>query len=268
MALIYEPKGPALEYSELACNLYKGCGHECAYCYAPYFAYRGEEGDKKRELFVKPTIRGKPNVSEEDRVKILLKQLEGEAKRFNKTGRVLLSFTTDPYQPIEDKFHLTRQALEILGKHRVPVTVLTKNKRVIDDIDLFVKYDIEFATTICFLDENMRQKLEPNASTISERLDVLAAMKGKGLSTWVSLEPVVDPEEALKVIDALIGKTGKIKVGTVDKRWDKDLHEKIKWAEFLEKALIKLHGKQTYYIKHGMWGYATDGIKEKWPKEG
>jgi DNA repair photolyase len=268
MGLIYTPKGPALEYSPWACNLYKGCGHRCVYCYAPHFTYQGTQHNFRRQLFDTPTVRGKAGVSEARRVKILLRQLENAAKKWSGTGRVLMSFTSDPYQELEETLLLTQRALKILGDNRVPTTVLTKNKRAMRDIDLFVKYDVEFATTICFTDETMRQNMELHASTIQERFDTLAAMRAKGLSTWVSLEPVVDPAEALKVIDALIGKTDKIKVGTVDKRWDKKLHENIDWAQFTKDALKKLHGKQTYYIKDGLWKYADDEIKQTWPKEG
>jgi len=268
MSLIYKPKGPALEYSNLACNLYKGCGHKCEYCYAPYFAYQGAKKDEKKKLFDLPTVRGKATLSEAKRVKNLLHQLGNEAKRFNGTDRVLMSFTSDPYQPLESTLLLTQQAINVMGKHGVPMTILTKSSMAMRDFNLFKKYDIEFATTICFIDENIRQKLEPNASPIADRFETLANMRAAGLQTWVSLEPVIDTAEALKVIDSLVGKIDKIKIGTVDKRWDLGLYNKLNWATFLKDTLNKLHGKQAYYIKDGLWKYADDEIKRTWPKEG
>jgi DNA repair photolyase len=278
MELIYEPKGPAREYSAWACNLYKGCGHKCEYCFGPHFAYQGEKEADKKRLFQQPTIRGPANLSEQERVKILLKKLDREAAMFAKTiaanpgawttDRVLMSFTSDPYQPLEDQYNLTKQALEIFGKHGVPATVLTKSSRAMRDIDIFVKYNVAFATTIIFMDESKRIAIEPNASPIKERLDTLAAMRAKGLPTWVSLEPIIDTNEAMAVIDALIGKTDKIKVGVIDCRWDMgDVHKKIEWAKFLADALVALYNRQSYYIKDGLWQYADQSIKDTWPRE-
>jgi DNA repair photolyase len=271
MELIYEPKGPAREYSAWACNLYKGCGHKCEYCFGPHFAYQGEKEVDKKRLFQQPTIRGQANLSEQQRVDILLHKLDRESKIFAKAGhkdRVLMSFTSDPYQPLEDKYHLTQQALEIFGKYGVPATVLTKSSKAMRDIDLFAKYNVAFATTIIFIDEAKRVAIEPNASPIQERLDTLAAMRSRGLPTWVSLEPIIDINEAMAVIDALIGKTDKIKVGVIDARWDMgDIHKKIEWAKFLADVLVKLRGKQPYYIKDGLWQYADKSIRDTWPRE-
>lgn len=267
MALIYEPKGPAREYAPRACNLYKGCGHHCQYCYGPYFAYQCTPIEVAKEKFDEPTVRGKANKTLEERSNIILRTLEREAKRYSEPHRVLMSFTSDCYQPLEKDLELTRRALIIFGDAKVPVTVLTKSNLVLRDMDLFKKYDIEFATTICFIDERLREEYEPGASPISERLRALDEMTNNGINTWVSLEPVLDPDEGLRVIDTLIGRTDKIKVGTVDNRWDPNLYKSIDWAAFLCDSLNKLRGKQSYYIKHGLWKFADEDIREEFCKE-
>ena len=268
MPLIYEPKGPAREYAARACNLYKGCGHHCVYCYGPYFAYQCMDAKIAKEKFDKPTIRGKEAHTEEKRMEILLKNLKREAEKYNEPHRVLMSFTSDVYQPIEATTFLTQKAIEIFGEAKVPLTILTKNEMALRDLDLFAKYDVEFATTICFLNEEMRKEYEPDASPIADRFRVLKEMKNIGIRTWVSLEPTLNVAEGLGVIQALIGNTDLIKIGTVDRRWDPDLYDNIDWAKYLEDALRLVDGKISYYIKDGLWKYATSRVKRNHQKEG
>lgn len=267
MALIYEPKGPAREYAARACNLYKGCGHHCLYCYGPYFAYQCMDQKIAKEKFDEPTIRGKEAHTEEKRMEILLKNLKNEAEKYSNGHRVLMSFTSDAYQPREKDTLLTQNAIKIMGEAGVPMTILTKNKMAVRDIDLFVKYGIDFATTICFLDESMREKYEPDASTIEERLETLKTMRDAGLRTWVSLEPTIDTKEGLKVVNRLIGNTDLIKIGTVDRRWDPGIYDNIDWTQYLEDVLNTVEGNNDYYIKDGLWKFATNKIKSQHQKE-
>ena len=99
MKAIYEPRGKAREYSPLACNLYKGCSHGCVYCYAPSATYTDKE---KFHSEVCPR-NGILNAVEKDAA-----SLEGDKRD------ILLCFTTDPYQPIEEKMKVTRQASRLL----------------------------------------------------------------------------------------------------------------------------------------------------------
>lgn len=111
MKAIYEPRGMAREYAALACNLYCGCSHGCLYCYAPSCLQR------KREVFHSEVS---PRVGV---IEALRKDAAGHAGTYE---RVLLSFTSDPYQPAQNELGLTREALEVLVEHRVPFQVLTK----------------------------------------------------------------------------------------------------------------------------------------------
>ena len=124
--IIYEPKGKALEYSPLAANLYKGCSHACSYCYAPSATFTN------REIFISDQfIKPRPNI---------LEQIERDAKKLkNDTRPILLSFTSDLYQPANDKFKLSRHAIEILNKHNLTTTILTKGGlRACNDFDLLL----------------------------------------------------------------------------------------------------------------------------------
>jgi DNA repair photolyase len=278
MALIYRPKGPALEYADLALNLYKGCAHNCEYCYAPVFTYMTKAPEYQKEQFKRVTIKGKQEISDEKKAKNIINSLRSEVARINvqrgKMGgctdydhRILLSFTSDPYQPAEEEFRLTRKALQILGEGNLLATILTKApNRALQDLELFKKYNTVFAQTICWRNDAGRKKWEPYAGTILDRLTALKVARKAGLQTWVSIEPIIEEQEALDLIDILIGETDLLKIGPVDDRWLPEVYKNINWRDLLEKILQKIHGKQAYYIKNKFWLHADDEIKAKYPK--
>jgi len=105
MSIIYEPSGRAKEYSQLAANLYRGCGHACTYCYAP------DAIRERREKFYNLPI-ARQNI---------LKELEKDCIRLGgkETRPVLLSFTSDPYQPLDEELQITREAIKLLKKHKL-----------------------------------------------------------------------------------------------------------------------------------------------------
>lgn len=104
MAAVCEPKGMAREYAALACNLYSGCARGCLYCYAPACLHRPRDNFHRQ-------VRPREGIIEARRRQV--------SKYAGTKERVLLSCTSDPYQPAEEKEGLTRQALEILAEHRI-----------------------------------------------------------------------------------------------------------------------------------------------------
>lgn len=265
---IYAPKGPALEYAPLALNYYKGCGHGCKYCYVPGFL---EMISGKK---VDPTIGliGPSDANLQDKQRIFLRKLNNKARRMSgDKRRVLLSFTSDPYQPLELEWRMTRSILEILGNNDMKATILTKNPEmaITEDYELIKKYDTELASTIVWASEDQRKIWEPNASSIKSRVDAIEKATKDGLSTWISIEPIIDTAEALKVVDMLCGKTGKLKIGVVDPRWHPEIYKSIQWTDLLLKILDKVTAaNQRYYIKNKLWVYADDNIKQTYKKEG
>jgi len=200
--LIYTPKGRAREYAALACNVYKGCDHKCTYCYAPSATF------KSRDEFTNPATRSN-----------FLTKLEKEAAKHQAagtTGRVLLSFTCDPYQHLDETEHVTRLAIEILHRYSLDVQVLTKGgSRALRDIDLFTPRDA-FATTLTFLDLARSLHWEPNAATPPDRIETIKHFRASGIPTWVSLEPVIDPNEARAIICATHEFVDLFKVGKLN----------------------------------------------------
>ena len=162
---------PGLDYS---LNPYRGCMHKCAYCYVPNVlrVRRDEWGDF---VNVKTNI---PNV--------LAKEL-----RNKKPGTVGISTVTDPYQPVEKKYKLTRYCLEQLLRVDFPICIQTKSDIVIRDIDIISKFSKpEVMISIATLNDSERKIFEPNASSITNRLDALKIYSDAGIKTSIFFGPV------------------------------------------------------------------------------
>ncbi len=158
-------------------NPYVGCAHACKYCYAT-FMMRFTGHTEKWGSFVDV----KMNASE-----LLNKQLK-RAQR----GTVMLSSVTDPYQPAEAKYKLTRKCLEALALHQFPVSILTKSPLILRDMDLITEInDIEIGLTITTDNDRVREIFEPNAPPISARIDALKQLHNEGIRTYVFIGPLL-----------------------------------------------------------------------------
>ena len=243
MPVIYEPKGRAREYSLLACNLFSGCVHGCDYCYAP------------GALRVTPeqfhtNIKPRPGI---------LDRLKKDAVKYRGTDkRVMLCFTCDPYQPEEIEQGITWQAILILRKFDIPFQILTKGgMRAARDFKLYGPNDA-FATTLTFTSKLRSLEFEPKAADPSNRIAAIRRAKEWGLTTWVSLEPVLDPGESLKLIEATAEYVDLFKIGKLNhKANDTD------WRGF-GCAAIELCEKYgvPYYVKDDLAKYLA-GVKFK-----
>jgi DNA repair photolyase len=164
-------------------NPYVGCSHACRYCYAEFMKkYTGHA--EPWGTFVDPKVNAPA---------VLARELRRAAP-----GPVMVSSVTDPYQPLEERYRLTRRCLELLLEHRFPVRILTKSPLVARDIDLLRRFDdLEAGLTISTDDERMREIFEPGAPPIAARLAALAALHEAGIRTYVfvgPLLPLLDPE--------------------------------------------------------------------------
>lgn len=240
--VIYEPKGRALEYAPLALNLYKGCGHGCVYCYAPKASYNVND-------FHNPIPR--PNI-----IQRLAKDAP-QAAANAPIGDVLLCFTCDPYQPIDTEYQLTRQAIKILHENNLSVTILTKGgKRAERDFDLLTPSESDsFAVTLTFLSEQPSLKWEPRAAIPEERIASLKRAHNLGIKTWVSLEPVIDPDETIEIIKQTHAFVDLYKVGKMNYH---SIEESIDWSKFLRnvKTVLEARGCE-YYIKKDLRVYGV-----------
>lgn len=233
MSVIYEPRGKAREYSSLAVNLYTGCGHGCEYCYAP--AAIGVS----KNTFANPEPR-----------EGIIEKLIMDSRRLaeqNEHGPVLMCFTCDPYQPIDEQYRLTRQAIQVLHSHNIKVLILTKGGRQAGrDFDLLTVGDW-FGVTLTNLDDAFSLKWEPLAALPDARINSLHCAHDKGIKTWVSLEPVLYPEITLEIIRKTHNFADMFKVGTLNYHSHAKTIDWHKFALDVKKLLSELNC--NYYLK-------------------
>lgn len=240
MNIIYEPAGRAREYSELAANLYRGCDHACTYCYAPAATRT------KPEEFYHSTQRAG-----------LLRKLCDDAEEMRKNNdkrNVLLCFTCDAYQTLNDRHKLARQAIQIFQNCEINYTVLTKGgKRSEQDFDIWDPALGTYAATLVFTDEEQRQKYEPGAAPTSERIAALKRAHELGIKTWVSLEPVFDPVQTFELIRQTHDFVDLYKVGKLNYM---DESKEVDWKVFAQQA-IDLIGSfgNAIYVKNDLRKY-------------
>lgn len=179
---------PGLDYS---LNPYRGCQHNCTYCYVPNVLriQRSEWGsfvDVRKNM---PTV--------------LSKELKNK-----KPGVVGISTVTDPYQPLEKQYRLTRYCLEQLLKHDFPVCIQTKSSLIQRDIDIIPSFSkVEVMISIATLNDDERRLLEPNSSPIEERLNVLKKYSEIGVKTNVFFGPIcptIKKEDLPEIIDMFV----------------------------------------------------------------
>jgi DNA repair photolyase len=237
-------KLPGLDY---ALNPYRGCEHACVYCFAPSVIHwdKGKWGD---------LVEAKVNLP-----RILSKEL-----RAKKKGVVGLGTVTDPYQQAENKYEITRRCLELLLIHDFPVCIQTKSSLVLRDIDLLKKFpNMEVGITLTSHDDSVRQKLEPGASSVEERLHALSELLKNGIKTWVFIGPVMP---YLTDVEALISTLSivkpsyilmdklRLRIGVQDSvlEFIKDFY-----PHLTEKYETILAGDENYFVKTIPFGRKT-----------
>ena len=177
-------------------NPYQGCEHGCVYCYArPSHAYLDLSPglDFETRLFAKP-----------DAPALLRAEL---AKRGYVCDPIALGTNTDPYQPIEREWKVTRQIIEVLAEHEHPFTIVTKNALVERDIDLIApmaaKQMARVYLSITSLDRDLARTLEPRASAPSRRLQAVRALADAGIPVGVLVAPII-PQLNDKDLEAIL----------------------------------------------------------------
>ena len=236
MAIIYQPAGRAREYAALAANLYAGCAHGCKYCYAPSALRR------EREQF---------HTDPQPRARVMAQfKKDCQKLRGQNVPPVLFSFTTDPYQPCDEIHGLTRQGIELLHENGLAVELLTKGgMRAARDFDILTPKDA-FATTLTFVDHRQSLQWEPNAALPKERVEAMKLAHSKGIRVWASLEPVLDPEQSLDLINMTHKFVDLFKVGKLNHH---PLATQIDWYKFGWQARKLLEDLGcNYYLKHDL----------------
>jgi DNA repair photolyase len=165
-------------------NPYRGCEHGCIYCYArPTHCYLGLSAGIDFET----SLSVKNNAAE---------LLEAELSRPGyRVKPMMLGTNTDPYQPIEKTFGITRQILEVLERANHPIGITTKSASILRDIDLLASLAgrnlVKVAITLTTLDHRLSRKMEPRASAPERRLETIARLSQANVPTAVLFAPII-----------------------------------------------------------------------------
>ena len=221
MKPLYVPKGKAKEYGDYAVNIYTGCPHRCYYCFAPNVLHRD------RETF-HSVVEPRPGI-----VEALRKQLEKEQI---KDRLIHLCFTCDPY-PTGIDSSVTREIIQAIKESGNHVQILTKGDGG-RDFDLLDENDWYGVTIDGAMEWDM----------YFGKINVVREAKLRGIKTWASFEPVIDPQNTLDCIQAFSSAFDKVKIGKLNYH-----KSNTNWSLFgkMVEDLCKLEGLD-YYIKDSL----------------
>lgn len=158
-------------------NIYKGCCHGCIYCDSRSECYRIDEFDKVR--------------AKENTLAIIARELKSKRR----TGVTGMGAMSDPYNPFEEQYRLTRGALELINTHRFGVSIATKSDLVTRDIDLLSSIKkhspVLVKLTVTTADDALCSKIEPYAPVASRRFKAVRELSLNGIFTGILLMPVL-----------------------------------------------------------------------------
>lgn len=171
-------------------NIYKGCCHVCIYYDSRSNCYQIIDFDRVR--------------IKENSIEIIKKDLTSKIKK----GVVGTGAMSDPYNPFEEKYLLTRQALKLLDEHRFGIAITTKSDLIVRDIDILKRIQKHSPNlvkiTITTFDDELCKKIEPNVSTTSDRFKALKKLSDNNIYSGVLLMPILpfinDTEENIRNI--------------------------------------------------------------------
>lgn len=179
-------------------NPYRGCEHGCVYCFArPTHSYMGMSPglDFEAKLFAKP-----------DAPRLLERELN---KRGYEPRTIAIGTNTDPYQPIEKKWRVMREVLEVLEAFNHPVAIVTKSSLVTRDIDILGRMAekglAKVALSVTTLDRKLARSMEPRAATPSRRLEAMRELSSNGIPVSVMIGPVIpglNDSEIERILDS------------------------------------------------------------------
>jgi DNA repair photolyase len=209
-------------------NPYRGCEHGCTYCFArPTHAYMGLSPglDFETRLFAKP-----------EAAKLLEREL---AKPGYEVRTMAMGTNTDPYQPIEKRYRITREILEVLDRTNHPVGIVTKSALVVRDIDILARMAernlVKVALSVTTLDRRLARAMEPRAATPQRRLETLRLLSEAGVPTTAMVAPIIpalNEAEIERILDA-VAAAGVEEAGYVVLRLPLEVRDIFK--EFLER---------------------------------
>jgi DNA repair photolyase len=165
-------------------NPYMGCAHRCTFCYVRGFEKRADRPSDDR---YGRSIRVKTNVVEVLRRELRRRSWQGEG--------VVMGAATDPYQPAEGRYRLTRGCLEVLGAARNPLSIITRGPLIVRDVDVLTEVARHAAVSVMFsvptLDRRIWNATEPGTAPPHQRLRALSRLVDAGIDAGVGMAPIL-----------------------------------------------------------------------------
>jgi DNA repair photolyase len=229
----------AIEGYDYCINPYVGCAHGCRYCYATFMKRFTGHMEPWGEF-----VDVKVNAPE-----VLYRQLRRARK-----GSVLIGTVTDPYQPVEKHYRITRGCIEALLERQFSMNILTRSPLVVRDIDLFKQFeDIAVGLSITTDREDIRKIFEPHSPSIRSRTDALKTLHESGIATYAFIGPIL-PLTPGKIFEMIAGIVDEVLIDRLNySNKVKSLYRKAGLAQYLE---------DTYFIQ------TASSLKEGLEKEG
>jgi DNA repair photolyase len=165
-------------------NPYMGCAHRCTFCYVRAFELRADRPADER---YGASIRVKTNVAD-----VLRREL---ARPSWKREGIAIGAATDPYQPAEGRYKLTRACLEVLSEAANPFAIITRGPMIVRDVDVLVeaarRADVGVTFSIPTLDVDIWRRTEPGTPPPRQRLRALSQLVEAGIEVGVGMAPVL-----------------------------------------------------------------------------
>lgn len=201
---IYQPAGAAEEYSLWACNLYKGCDHNCSYCYCKRGPMAHTLGGPHAEL--KSTLG-----DEWSAVRIFRKELDKYRTRIVEDGGLFFSFSSDPFLPQTTVLSMT--CIDYALSQGVPVYILTKAVNwLYQDVYIGSLYAYRHLLHIGFTLTG-HDEMEPGAPSTQERIKAISRLHEMQFSVFASIEPVIDFNDSLSCIIDIMPFVRELRIG-------------------------------------------------------
>lgn len=195
--IISRNKSPDIPFDQ-SINPYQGCEHGCIYCYArPSHGYLNLSPglDFETKLFYKP-----------DAASLLEKELAAPGYRCTP---ITIGANTDPYQPIEREYRITRGIIEVLSRHRHPLSIITKGALIERDVDLLAEMArdnlVLALVSVTTLSSKLKRTLEPRTASPAARLRAIRTLSSAGIPVGVMVAPVIPvltDSELEKILEA------------------------------------------------------------------
>jgi DNA repair photolyase len=185
---------------EWSLNPYMGCAHRCTFCYVRAFERRA---DRPSDDGYGRSIRVKTNVAQ-----VLAKEL---ARPSWQRSAVAIGAATDPYQPVEGRYRLTRACLEVLADASNPFSLITRGPMIVRDLDVLqaasARAEVSVTFSVPTLDDEVWRTTEPGTAPPLQRLRALKELVGAGVKAGVGLAPILPglsdrPEQLAEVVKA------------------------------------------------------------------